>query len=953
MPNENAETSKSHVMSAQFLRLQGLRTLRGLRSAWDAIRSAQTIVNLIDHAALVQLLNEAFNALITDLQSSPRLISDYNVRMSTIEAVENIECEVMDMLNDAANDFTWKAIDKVLAEYTYSSAALGWNTIVSRRTYSAPRLMGFLQSMLLKSEDPVKTAILMRYFIFNLRIFDDLVGMTQGLSDLIHIAAYAGSLGMTEAYDFRILSHMLGQADDGSLVLSWTMERGLSPMDIALKCLEASHDDIHEGLRELTGQMSLASWRLSDLELISEIGVDVGGIYSSEILEIWRSIEETRGIDRLGHNLLAQRIRHQWYVYQLLKFVEKIRNAGIRVLEVEATDDWTGLMRVYAIDLLKGNEGRMLDELGNMMEYMSGYPGYIVNTSKNYRTVAGFVRRFGISREDWQIGPSEGPYNVRSRHIDKKHFSLTYYGAQPMANICSTFGGWGSLRSKWKTMIADMWESMGYSLGGGPYGPRGTNAFTVGRWEALGKRLPPKRFAGSKSGVDLVPGGIAALERLNELILIKVFMTHQYNALPNLGRMTRGAVLDIYNDFIWNGLRIQLSARSNLWQAVLYLPENAEFFDDLHDGTIWIEDAFGDTIKTTVTKITKEGMDNAEYVTVETVFLRSLLMHHWSRLDAAFADALSSDAGIHTGELALGDLAEIVMLSGTLDNLDTSELGEGGRLYVEIMRGVRECTWYLDEITSLSAAHAYSRAKLQTSGPIDHILCYREAKTRRPVYVFISDKIPQNVDSFKIKKDMNNVQAFFTGEARKMVTELEQEYARGMLEGVGGQIHNFEAMCNDFLEIGVNEADRICVQRTFELTRADDGIPEFTMDLQFGGATGSFLANQVYGILSQAGCEWAEAARKIDAAVELAARIDIDPDNLWKKTFWVKDSVGNLLPPDEILNNFQKGFRKLNERFLDINLAKLEPEQIVNFIGQKTCLQAHSQVQSAHITLKT
>ncbi|MFQ5979649.1 MAG: hypothetical protein ACE5OZ_16090 [Candidatus Heimdallarchaeota archaeon] len=909
------DESESPEMSVQFLQLQGLRALQGLRGTWDAIRSAKTIAHLIDHAALVQRMNEAIEVLITQVRSSPHLISDYNVRRSTIEAVENIKREVMDLFNVAANNFTWKTTDEMLKEYAHISIGLGRNAIISSRTYSAPRLMRFLQSIILDSNDPAKTAILMRYFLDNLGIFDDLPGITQELSDLIRIAARVGSLGMTEAYDFRILSHMIGKANDGSLILIRTGEGRMTPMSRALECLEDFHDDINEALRELTGQTSLARWMLSDLELISEIGVDVGGIYNREILEIWRSIEDARSLEWIEHKSLGQRIRNQWYLYQLLRFVERLRNVGIKAIEAKTKCDWTAVVKVFSIDLLEGNEGEMLRELSNMLEYMSGYPGYIVNTQlRNPGRVSGFLRRFDMSLEEWRVGLREGNYHPNERHISRKHFGLSYFASASAGQLWRRSRGWDKLRFRWKRMIADMWMNMGNKI---DMSREGSQILYGSVW----------RLRRSTSGTDLVPGRVSALARLNELILIKKHLDRQYDILPRLGVTTRGATLDVYDDMIRQGLRIRISASSKILQAVQDIPENAQFFDNLHDSSIWIEDALGNLVQKSVADIFNEGLDNAEYVVIEVDLLRSLLIDHRLRLDELYPEALSTYAGSHTGELALGDLAEIIILSGVLGELDASQLGVAGRLYVEVMQSVRQGTFYLDESCSLSAAHAYSRASLETKAPIDHILCYRHTDTERPVYAFICDKVgpvgEKGSTNYRLKKDFRNVQTYFSGDAEDMVTSLEGEYQRGMWTGVGKEEKpRFMNMRKDFREISVRGSDRIVVHRTMMLARANDWIPEFIMDLQFGNAAGGFLASQVYGVLTQAGGEWAEVAQKIDATVELAARIGIDPDTLWEKTFWVKNSVGDLLPPDEILNNFQKGFRKLDERLLNVNLVE-------------------------------
>ncbi|MHA2369785.1 MAG: hypothetical protein ACXADX_13285 [Candidatus Hodarchaeales archaeon] len=641
---------------------------------------------------------------------------------------------------------------------------------------------------------------------------------------------------------------------------------------------------------------------------------------------------------------IGKRVRHQMFVYQVLKYCKEMKNSGFKYIIVKGKDDFAQrgkTVKVFKINLLNGNEGQMLSEIQTMLDHISGW-----NTWGNIKS--------------W---PSRN-LATRVNRFEKYELAFGYYLASPRSHFIRlsqrSLNIW---RKRQRHMMATLWENL---TGAKISESQLSLLYHEDEWGRFIPDLSAKGRYGTTSKKGNIPPGSKPLplKQLEDLVECFTYKHKKsFATLPDALKssekeaLTRGTVLEFYADMVdptkEPQIIFEVSINTNLFDSLFKTNANSDFFMKKGKMTITLIDDTGKKAAEDLTKIALHDLKNVERIQFNALLLKKLLI---DRIEELSKSNLRSKKGTKILDMLAGrnnqllkgldheemlsELGELLTQAASIELISilNKNISPAAAEYLGLMKGLREGEWKICPSKSLSPGTGAATRSTAARRPIDHILHIEHIDQKEPPYcLFISDKrtrfrtdggstyisVP---DNGKLKQDINNLKWWAEGDSDELIADLRQieedgvivgwkseYYQDGLDTGIGNSIErvNFDRIYESFTTLA--EVRRILILRNMMLTKdADSGDYIFSMSLQIGKSAKGTLLDSLKA-LREASERYSDIADGILQEIELAMNIGkTDADKIFSQVFWIKNPKGGLLPVERIQRNFQKGLMNNN-----------------------------------------
>ncbi|MFQ5977629.1 MAG: hypothetical protein ACE5OZ_05825 [Candidatus Heimdallarchaeota archaeon] len=765
--------------------------------------------------------------------------------------------------------------------------------VISRKQCDIPGVLSFFGNVVENSDDSVEASIIMRYLIDVMGIFDDLEaskgvkGVRQDYSiaarSIIRLAARAGADGVTEAYDFDNLCHLMNVSDDGSILITKSNFREKSPSELILDALTELENDLvmflwqeigrivttpgykgaGQGLRLTVGNRELCRW--AGL-------LDPLGITNSDLEKLFAEISGLKGLSGV-------RIRYQWYWYRILRFLEVSKKKGITEIIINASNN-SGKIRVYRIDLLCLDDIQNIQRLSSAVDYMGGW----------------------TSRQAWK-----GWNHPAFVKFDLQHLASRYLWTSGRYTLLPT----NSLQRA-RLLLAQMWEAMGHEM-------PDSHGTSYGNLKSKGKNTE----------LSLLP-----LDKIAELHQIMVQKRlEQVERYVASADVCLGDAIDVYSNALENGVIIRINALSRM-DDTKKMGSNQLFWSDLSEFNFKL-DVEEEAIS--LIEIMRRGILSGNEIQNLGNFFTNLGLSLKARKKAikrAFAIPHTGLERVVRGgaksEHVASEFAEIMVRNGALD-LVKGEMGSAAqklkKLYEENRLG--GCSCKIDDTRSLG----HLSLSRDDAGVyiIDNILCFSKKGSEERIYVLVQDKIfSESFDltgkrqitqeNVRLKKDIVSMKEWVDGNPEKFVNHLLEKYGGGIHPPLHFNldkreiIRRLKLIKKDFREMRV--VDRLCVQRMMDVAMDGEELREFSLHLEVFQSTDGTV-KQVIEKLATAGPEHFELSITMRNIIKKWQRVGKEDSvsKILQKSIWIKDRWGNLRSTSKIWSDFKKGLSKIDEDF--------------------------------------
>jgi hypothetical protein len=476
---------------------------------------------------------------------------------------------------------------------------------------------------------------------------------------------------------------------------------------------------------------------ISETELLVESGFyDVIG----EVREIGRF--ELSSLTDANASKRGYRIRHQIGVYSILKYLDSMRRNGLATLFVEVLkefDESPTVKRVFKINLLDGYEGKMINEIANLMENISGVkswidPNLVENAPTSFRRnkayqlekwELSYITYYGLGRAQWnRVKETE-----RNLWIQRQRDMMVRIWEELTSNKVLN----GQLE------IALRNEELGYLIDGS-YSTKAT----FGRTELSDLKLRGRQLE------RIIEHFRFKIEKLPKPIDIENLFG-SIAALDGEEPLTKGQILTLYLKIL-EKFEVQLNLDTSLFSSLLHNREaNDQFFKNLGHMNVVLEDG---TVKS-LRKIMKEDLGRAKKINLPSQLFRRYLK---KRIDELKSSRLFDVEGNHVFDMKMGpkkqklkgvdheeilsEITELVLWAATDDIIQKSPaVGPEAIDYLYTYKKLKKGELIRNKDKSLSPGFkVLSRpSAVGNKAPLDHFL-FHEGGQCLPILHIVSDK---------------------------------------------------------------------------------------------------------------------------------------------------------------------------------------------------------------------
>jgi hypothetical protein len=739
--------------------------IQDIFSMRKALRLTENLTELIPHDDFVLRIISGFDSLLASVCSAPDRFGHLYIglretlqrtRQKLLALISNIDVRYSALYREIDND------GQSLLEILNFDWQVYRNGVQQNTLYSAPALFGALNRLIEISDNPLLTAVILRIFIANFGIFND-IGAPKGFYSLLALVAYVASDGLLNAYNLEIFKNMMGITPNNEFAVlrasngrdNWTNPLQCS-LDVMDQLLDADTETLRSAFFFTPGWGRVIEWpnqgqyqiNLTDNQFFDLVGIKPGvesqALYNLlEIDPVYQQLAVNKA-DRsiaVRRRVIAQQIRYQWRTYLILKFIVKTKAEGrIRYIQIQSTDNWSHASRIFRFDLLSDSdcpEKAVANEIGLLRSIME-WQDHVSGTTLNME-----IKPKGSSRSYWgrrSFREIENPfgtdnYVIRDEHIPRHLGFWSYSGLNLVTGIDPK-----AFHARRVNLVTDIWECL-------------TGRSFTGRQKRVIGRGYGARPSRSIPFTDFL--GLHYLEEFAGLMDTYLEILYQLKTRPLpkgdlSATVTRAQAFRELETYTYGGLRTQINAGSALFELIDH-PLNHHW---KNDETV-LDLILPNSSSISLLEITSNDLDNTREWVVSDSFIISVALDKRRQslediripTENGFLDPLEATVPGSLSEEMLGEIADLYEGSGEflrfLKTIPPETLGKAGLKYLNFLelKEKRRIRRLRDPNTgtSISLSIALNSRRSQAHAMVDYIEIWVDDK-KNIYFVLKQDK---------------------------------------------------------------------------------------------------------------------------------------------------------------------------------------------------------------------